>query len=51
MAKKLENKIDKSRIELNKTLVEYSVTNNELLLERISYLRKILDYFDYGIKY
>lgn len=50
MAKKQINKMDEVKIELNRLMVEFVITNNNSLLPIIKDLEAKLDYFNYGIK-
>jgi hypothetical protein len=50
MAKKQVNKMDEIKIELDKLIVQFSITNDESLLPIIKELQAKIDYFNYGIK-
>ena len=50
MAKKQVNKMDEIKIELDKLLVQFSITNDESLIPIINELQAKIDYFNYGIK-
>lgn len=50
MAKKQINKMGEVKIELNRLMVEFVITNNNSLLPIIKDLEAKLDYFNYGIK-
>jgi hypothetical protein len=50
MAKTQINKMDEIRLELNKLMVQYVITNDESLMPTINDLQAKLDYFNYGIK-
>jgi hypothetical protein len=42
--------MEEAKIELNKLLVQLSITNDKSLLPKINELQAKLDYFNYGIK-
>jgi hypothetical protein len=50
MAKSKVNKIEEAQILLDKLLVEYVITKNEMLTTQIKELEAKIDYFNYGIK-
>jgi len=50
MAKKQIDKMQEVKIELNRLMVEFAITNNNSLLPIIKDLQAKLDYFNYGIK-
>lgn len=50
MAKLNVDKMEQVRIELNKLMVQYVITNDKSLLATINELQAKLDYFNYGIK-
>jgi len=50
MPKKQVNKMDEIKIELDKLIVQFSITNDESLLPIIKELQAKIDYFNYGIK-